>query len=339
MCPVGISESDKQRLMIRVFEEQLKDFSQEYHSEISLLVMSKNMREGVFNSPGGRAFERHATTPNQNMGTPVIAARSGPKIEISKNKNTSITIQPTNSPKIERRAPLNISFRSQAQNPPPPNITISVPTNRPATPTQHTPPTFNPPVVNPPPAVVQPPARVQSTPIPPQQQPTVNLSTPKPLAPVQTQPTPSENYNRLSLLSFVSAFEDTRTFNETDLASLGLDLKCSEPLLPMLHSVLSDAPLLEHSCHPTPECYTKILPTGEPQDKISLFTPQTLFFIFYTYTNNPLQILAADELTKRGYTFDEETCEWHSDPGLVWNCDTWKEQQEATHSPTVQSEE
>ncbi|KAK8833843.1 transcriptional regulator [Tritrichomonas musculus] len=133
-------------------------------------------------------------------------------------------------------------------------------------------------------------------------------------------------FHRLSLLSFVSTFEDEKSFNETDLEVLGLDLKCQEPLLPMLHSVLSDAPLLDHSRHPMPECYSKIQ-SGKPIEKISLFSPQTLLFIFYTYPRDPLQVQAAAELIRRNWMFDEVEG-WRDQDGNTWSVDQWRESEE-----------
>lgn len=139
--------------------------------------------------------------------------------------------------------------------------------------------------------------------------------------PIQNQ-TQSAVYNQMSLNSFVSSFEYGKTFNETDLSTLGLDLKCQEPFLPMLHSVLSDAPLLERSCHPIPECYSNISPTGTPEDKISQFSDQTLLFIFYT--NQSLQEKAANELEKKGYTYSQENEEWKTPEGYKWSVEQWK---------------
>lgn len=157
----------------------------------------------------------------------------------------------------------------------------------------------------------------------------LTFSKPNPVAPPIT-PSPApfsspqpEPFHRLSLLSFVSTFEDEKSFNETDLEVLGLDLKCQEPLLPMLHSVLSDAPLLDHSRHPMPECYSKIQ-CGKPSDKLSLFTPQTLLFIFYTYPRDPLQTQAATELQRRQWKYDQDTDKWNDQDGNPWSVDQWE---------------
>lgn len=145
---------------------------------------------------------------------------------------------------------------------------------------------------------------------------------PQPVPPPAQSQTQSPAYNQMSLNSFVSSFEYGKTFNETDLSTLGLDLKCQEPFLPMLHSVLSDAPLLERSCYPIPECYSNISPTGAPEEKMSLFSEQTLLFIFYT--NQSLQEKAANELEKKGYTYSQENEEWRTPEGYKWSVEQWK---------------
>lgn len=144
---------------------------------------------------------------------------------------------------------------------------------------------------------------------------------PKPIDLDEINPTPQPDiFHGLFLLSFVSAFKGEKSFNETDLEALGLDLKCQEPLLPMLHSVLSDSPLLDHSRHHMPECYSKIQ-FGNPSEKLSLFTPNTLLFIFYTYPHDPLQSQAAKELQRRQWQYDEEKEEWKDPDNNTWPAD------------------
>ena len=162
-------------------------------------------------------------------------------------------------------------------------------------------------------------------------QPVVVQQSPAAAPPPSPQQQPQ--MSRFSLLSFVSSFEEGKSFNETDLASLGLDLQCDKPLLPMLHSVLSDAPLLDKSCLPVPECYTKIETAGEPKEKIGLFTEQTLMFIFATQTRTPLQAQAAEELQKRGYVFDGDSETWRMPNGNEWSVDEWREIE--THTQQV----
>ena len=169
-------------------------------------------------------------------------------------------------------------------------------------------------------------------------------STPLPAHTFQPQSTSPniphhDAFCRLSLLSFISSFEDQSTFNETDLTSLGLDLKCQEPLLPLLHSVLSEAPLLDRSRHPIPDCYSKLTQVGKPQEKLSLFSDQTLLFIFYTYPRDQLQIQAANELKNREYVYDAETERWKNHKGCAWSVDQWKELDDVDKNESVIDEE
>jgi hypothetical protein len=146
--------------------------------------------------------------------------------------------------------------------------------------------------------------------------------TTKPPSPQHQQP---EQPSRLSLAQFVSQFEEGKSFNETDLGSLGLNLNYSGPFLPMLHSVLSSAPLLTVSCHPIPDYYLKCPSIGSMEDKQSLFTDQTLMFIFHTETGTPFQRMAAEELFRRGFQLDEYTGKWYTKNQNEWSIDEWRE--------------
>ena len=245
-----------------------------------------------------RQFSRQAHSPQIDIrAQPVIGPRNGgTKLEIN-----------FQGPRANDQKPITVASRPPISvvTGPGPQISTQIP------PRASTPGTMNIQLRPPQPVVVQ-----QSTaaapPPSPQQQPQMS---------------------RFSLLSFVSSFEEGKSFNETDLASLGLDLQCDKPLLPMLHSVLSDAPLLDKSCLPVPECYTKIETAGEPKEKIGLFTEQTLMFIFATQTRTPLQAQAAEELQKRGYVFDSDSETWRMPNGNEWSVDEWREIE--THTQQV----
>ena len=225
-------------------------------------------------------------------------SRTGPRIEIQRHV---------------AQKPVNVTFNNQQ----------SLRIERPGTSSHGQSPTFAPQI----------PARPVST-----VSMDIQIRTPQPVVqpppPSHPPPAPQQpQMSRFSLLSFVSSFEEGKSFNETDLASLGLDLQCDKPLLPMLHSVLSEAPLLDKSCLPVPECYTKIENAGEPREKISLFTDQTLMFIFATQTRTPLQAQAAEELQKRGFVFDVENEKWRMPNGNEWSIDEWREIE--THAQQV----
>lgn len=252
-----------------------------------------------------RAFARQAHSPQMEYRSPpVVAPRQAGKIEIR--------------PAAAQQKSFQVTFNSQHGGGG--GIRIEKPNaSGQGQPTQfvHIPPR---------PASTSAPINIQVHPVAPavQQAP---VTTPPP-APQQPQ------MSRFSLLSFVSSFEEGKSFNETDLASLGLDLQCDKPLLPMLHSVLSDVPLLDKSCLPVPECYTKIEAAGDPREQIGLFSEQTLMFIFATQTKTPLQAQAAEELQKRGFSYDADSETWHMPNGNEWSVNEWREIESSTHKVT-----
>jgi hypothetical protein len=148
---------------------------------------------------------------------------------------------------------------------------------------------------------------------------------PRPSQITRLPPAQSDLAFRLSLASFVARFEDGRSFNETELAGLGLDLRYDRPILPLLHSVLSEAPLAARSWHAVPAAYRAVAPPGPPQDKLALFSEQTLLFIVETEPRTALQALAADELAKRGFAFDDDAERWRTPGRREWDTEHWRE--------------
>jgi hypothetical protein len=109
------------------------------------------------------------------------------------------------------------------------------------------------------------------------------------------------------------------------LSSLGLDLQYERPILPFLHSILSEAPLAGRSSHRIPQHFREIVPPGTPQERLARFTAETLLFIFETEPRSGLQAAVADELGKRGYVYDEETERWRTPRGQEWDTGKWVE--------------
>ena len=137
-------------------------------------------------------------------------------------------------------------------------------------------------------------------------------------------PAAPDFFSKMSLLSYVTSFKDEKSFNETDLFSLGINMKEKEPMLPMLHSVLSDAPLSSHSVYPTPKSYADLSTNEDPVAKIGLFKDQILFFIFYTQPKTEMQAAAYKELEDRGYSYDEDKGIWLNSDGAEWDVNQWK---------------
>ena len=144
------------------------------------------------------------------------------------------------------------------------------------------------------------------------ERPTVNLfpSTPIPIP---------DSYCKYSLHSFVTSFEDQTDFNETDLSKLGINLDTEQPILPNLHSVFSDAPLLFATN--IPNSYKDCIP---PAVEMSYFDKETLFLIFYTQPQ--YQNSVANELTNKfHFTWDEEHSVWKTSNDTIWDVSSWKE--------------
>ena len=138
------------------------------------------------------------------------------------------------------------------------------------------------------------------------------------------QQMPHSDYtSKKSLQAFVSEFQQTTSFNETDLTQLGIDVNSTQPLLPNLQSVMSAIPLGMKSSYQAPQWYKSIPQEPDIKQRISLFGTQTLFFIFYGCGKKESR-LAALELQRRGYTYNSETNEWSSPNGSVWDMSQWK---------------
>lgn len=81
-----------------------------------------------------------------------------------------------------------------------------------------------------------------------------------------------------------------------DLTTLGLNLSSSDSLYSTFASPFSDTPLKRDNQYQIPPCYFIQPPLPPPVDKMSLFSDETLFYIFYTMPQDALQAAAANEL-------------------------------------------
>ncbi|EAY10249.1 hypothetical protein TVAG_046710 [Trichomonas vaginalis G3] len=274
----------------------------------------------------GKSFVRSSATPQATRNIE-ITTKANPAAKFIIEKPTKINLsfakQPgATTPKIERpAAPLKVTpapkpanYNPAPQSTPmaapipaqtPTQTTIQIP-QRPSTPNQVSPMMHQ--ISNP-------------APIVPSQPPPVIITkefiSPQP-------PAAADYFSKFSLLSFVTSFKDEKSFNETDLYSLGLNLNKEEPLLPMLHSVLSDAPLLNNSCYPMPKSYAALERSENPIEKINLFSDSILLFIFYTQSQTDMQTAASNELIRRGFQYDEEKCTWSNSEGAEWDINQWK---------------
>lgn len=95
-------------------------------------------------------------------------------------------------------------------------------------------------------------------------------------------PKKPEGYHseKLTLNSFVSSFQSYKSFNETKLESLGIDLNSNQPLLPDIYSVLSELPMPSVKPNSVPNSYKNLNFEGNVLNRIELFPVQTLILRF-----------------------------------------------------------
>lgn len=115
----------------------------------------------------------------------------------------------------------------------------------------------------------------------------------------------TDQFGMIGLLTFIRAAETEQSIVSlalgTDLTSLKLDLNSTDTLFSTFPGPWSDTPLRPHEIDfPVPSEYLihhqvrdKLAPI---RDKLSRYGDDTLFFLFYMFPNDLLQIGAANEL-------------------------------------------
>jgi len=97
----------------------------------------------------------------------------------------------------------------------------------------------------------------------------------------------------------------------TDLTTLGLDLSSPNVLYATFASPWAEAPLKREPEFNIPACYfiqpDALLP---PTDKMSFFTEETLFYIFYSMPHDTQQVASADELYARDWRYHKDLQVW-----------------------------
>eukprot|EP01126_Amoeba_proteus_P046561 TRINITY_DN5269_c0_g3_i2.p1 TRINITY_DN5269_c0_g3~~TRINITY_DN5269_c0_g3_i2.p1 ORF type:complete len:551 (+),score=147.55 TRINITY_DN5269_c0_g3_i2:411-2063(+) len=121
----------------------------------------------------------------------------------------------------------------------------------------------------------------------------------------------SDPYGLLGLLKVLKVTNrDLNTLaSGMDLTTLGLNLSSSDVLYTTFGSPFSDFPLKREPEFQIPTCYF-IPPLPPPTDKMSLFSDETLFYIFYSLPRDALQMAAAAELTSRDWSYHMELKVW-----------------------------
>ncbi|KAG2483582.1 hypothetical protein HYH03_017588 [Edaphochlamys debaryana] len=95
----------------------------------------------------------------------------------------------------------------------------------------------------------------------------------------------------------------------TDLTGLGLNLNATGDLHSTLVSPLADTPIKAEPDFDLPSCY-KFVPQRLQPGYLSKFKEETLFYMFYSMPGDEAQLLAADELSVRGWWFHRRYKLW-----------------------------
>lgn len=169
-----------------------------------------------------------------------------------------------------------------------------------------------------PPPGLQPQAQQQSQPQQQQSVPitnSINDQKPKPKQKSEEELTDMDRYGLnglLGLLRMENSDQATVAIG-TDLNMLGLDM--SEDSIDLKLSKTFPSPWIETSRSEVEPQFSvpdfiKIESVPKIEDKLSLFTDETLFYIFYTRTRDLLQELSARELMNRNWRYHKELQVW-----------------------------
>jgi len=111
---------------------------------------------------------------------------------------------------------------------------------------------------------------------------------------------------------------------EFHVSNLGIDLTQTQPLIPNLYYVGSDAPMIKGSQYPVPDCLPVSCEESPAISKISSFSDEILLLMFYLHTRDQLQSEAVAELTNRKYHYDSEKKMWKNKYGEIFDADMWE---------------
>lgn len=137
------------------------------------------------------------------------------------------------------------------------------------------------------------------------QQPSGRSTTPDPVA---------DQYGMMGLLGVVRMTNPDLNLLAlgTDLTVLGLNLNSGEPLYSSFVSPFSDTPTRRDPEFKLPSCY--VFPTPPSLEtalqKMTHYSEETLFYMFYSLPGDVLQLAAAQELTKREWRYHKELKAW-----------------------------
>lgn len=135
-----------------------------------------------------------------------------------------------------------------------------------------------------------------------------------------------ESINYSKPIQFNSVFrpgDNPEMDEEFDVYNLGIDLQTTDPLLPDVYYVGSDAPMIFHGQYPGPSYPRNPDPT-DAIDRIRVFSDETLIFMFFLHARDKIQRAAFLELKKRQYSFDTEKNTWYDKFGHIFDIESFK---------------
>ncbi|KXZ54553.1 hypothetical protein GPECTOR_4g618 [Gonium pectorale] len=123
--------------------------------------------------------------------------------------------------------------------------------------------------------------------------------------------TKAERFGLMGLLPLIKMSDADLTMLAlgTDLTGLGLNLNATGDLHSTLVSPLADNPIKTEHEFELPSCY-KFTPQRLQPGYLSKFKEETLFYMFYSMPADEAQLLAADELSVRGWWFHRRYKLW-----------------------------
>ena len=156
-----------------------------------------------------------------------------------------------------------------------------------------------------------------------QQQPNVQQQVQTVTVPQPEIGTTFDTSTRYSMESVYLQTPNPESDKEFDLSNLGIDLLSTAPLLPSVYYVASDAPMATQGQYPASIYFPETVETNPPSSRIKQFNEFMLFFIFYMYAGDKLQVEASSELKKRNFTYDAEKKAWRNQGGKYFDPNTW----------------
>ncbi|CAH1453679.1 unnamed protein product [Lactuca virosa] len=130
----------------------------------------------------------------------------------------------------------------------------------------------------------------------------------------QPSQSPADRFGLLGLLNVIRMNNPDLTplALGIDLMTLGLNLNSPDNLYKKFSSPWSDESAKGEPHFSIPECFNTKQPAPLNQDSFSRFSPETLFYIFYSMPKDEAQLFAANELHNRGWFYHRELRLWFS---------------------------